>query len=263
MTRVLPIGAAYGVPLADGRFGLIRVIGHGGRKPRQYGKLAGESAICVRALATRWVGTRKQLATALADPRARQPLVPSFSRKAKKPYVVWATQVPPPTFIHVGILMPTAREQMLEGSDIVWEWVPLQYKAQLEYEADPAAFEAKMRALREPAPASPAMSRERRRGTAPELSALAKRKPFADWEPTLRKRARDRIAALVAKLRDEPREAKRDLRAIASCARAFNRERDMGTLEAEALDQALLDIACAVGIDIDDYAAAIDAVRDW
>ena len=54
-----------------------------------------------------------------------------------------------------------------------------------------------------------------------------------------------------------------DLRLITACARGFNRSSGIGTLEAEALDEALLAIAQAVRIDPEAYARAIDDARDW
>jgi hypothetical protein len=95
------------------------------------------------------------------------------------------------------------------------------------------------------------------------LAALARRAPFADWREPLRSRARQRVVKVIATLRERERSARSDLRIIASCARSFNREREIGTLEAEALDETLLAIARAVGIDPDTYGRAIDDIRDW
>ena len=248
----------------DGTFGLCRVIGHGGRKPRQYKSFKGDADGCFRVLVTRWVGGRKELDRALADPRAKSALIPSFVPTHKgKPYVTWTTQPPPATFVPVGTLLPTPKEQKLEGSDIVWEWMPMQIKAQLEYEADPAAYVEKRRKALEPKPVEPQPARMKPRGKPPTLATLARRKPFADWDAKLRTRARERITTLIATLREKPRQAVRDLRAITACAKSFNREREMGTLEAESLDDVLLEIAWAVGIDVETYGREIDAVRDW
>lgn len=261
---VLPVGAAFGVPLNDGRFGLCRVIGHGGGKPSGYKKFKGEGAGAIRVLATRWVGTQSQLSRASKDPRARRGLVPTFVRHQNtKPYVTWTTHPPPPTFVPAGTLMPTASEQKLASSDMVWAWIASQIAFQFEYEADPKAYVAKRKALLAPKPAPVLPTRQRPRGKPPTLTALARRKPFADWEPAMRTRARRRIEKLVATLIATQRQPSRDLRAIVSCARSFNREREMGTLEAESLDDVLLEIASAAGIAADTYGRAVDAVRDW
>lgn len=271
MKVAVPVGAAFGVPLSDGRFGLVRVIGHNGEAPKGSKTVLPRGLVPFQVLATRWVGTQRELATATRDPRARQALQPTFTTKDRnKPYVVWETAPPPASFVPLEPMPPSDEERTFRSVFYSWNTLPHRIEAQLEYEADPTAFANKFRDGRVHNPAPQAESRAEVRpsrvqpaGKAPTLAALARRKPFADWQPVLQTHARAHVAALIATLREQPRDQARDLRAFVRCARAFNRERSIGTLEAEALDDVLLQIAWAVGIPADTYGRAIDAVRDW
>lgn len=269
MTVAVPVGAAFGVPLSDGRFGLCRVIGHGGEAPKGSKSILPRGVVPFQVLATRWVGSRIELATANRDPRARQPLQPTFTTKDRnKPYVVWESTPPPSSFVPLDAIEPSSEERGFRSVFYAWNTLAHRIEAQLEFEADPTAFANKWRdgRVNNPAPQETAEARPSRtqpKGTPPTLAALARRKPFADWPPVLQTHAREHIAKLIATLREQPREEARDLRSFVRCARAFNRERSIGSREAEALDDMLLQIAWAVGIDADTYGRAIDAVRDW
>lgn len=280
---MVPIGAAFAVPIDDKRVGVCRVIGG---DPEHPGAL--------RVAATRWVGPRSQLKKALRDPRAREVMRLTHHGWRNKPCVAWAASPPPPELVAIGVIAPSPSEAKLASvPSFVWASLALQYRAQLAWEADPDAVRAndrkrarEQRAAEERArsdadqraaeqnaqegalaPAArtqvskqPARAKTRK---VTSLAALARRRPFADWREPLRTRARERIAKLITTLRERERSAAANLRAIASCARSFNREREMGTLEAEALDEALLAIACAIGVEPSAYASAIDSARDW
>jgi len=260
---VIPIGAAYGVPIDDELVGACRVIA-------AHPELVTPAGRAVLVAATRWTGTRAQLAGALADARAGEVLRLTHHGWRNKPCVAWATTPPPAEFVALGERPPSTAEQRLDYvRSFVWGSLPLQYRAQLDWEADPGAVRARDRgrARRQDERARGDVQTRPARGMpsgkAMSLAVLARGAVFADWRAPLRTRARARIAKLIAALRSRERSPSADLRAIAACARGFNREREIGTLEAESLDEVLLAIARAVGIDPDTYGRAIDNVRDW
>lgn len=257
---VVPIGTAFGVPLDGDRWALCRVIGLAPAAATS--KIFLRGAVASRAvlvLATRWTGTRAQLASAIADPQALQPLRLTHHSWRDKPYVITVHTPPPPTFVPLGALAPTDGDRKLRNVYFAWESLATQYRAQLAWEADAeavrAADRARARATRQEVVVP---TRRAPPGKPRSLAQLARRKPFATWREPLRTRARTRIVTLIDTLADKP-----VLQAIARCARSFNRERDLGTLEAEELDEVLLALACAIGVDADTYGRAIDAVRDW
>lgn len=145
---ILPIGAAFGVPLGDGRYGLCRVIARAPARETARVSLRGRlAATAVLVLATRWTGTRTQLARAAADPRARKPLVLTHHGNRNKKYVICVHDAPPPGFVEAGALAPSSVEAKLPNVYFAWASLPAQYRAQLAWEADPDAVRAADRAL--------------------------------------------------------------------------------------------------------------------
>src|SRR4051812_43327065 len=137
-TSAVAVGAAFGVPLADGRFGLCRVIGHGGDAPKGSKSILPRGVVPFRVLATRWVGTRAELGHAIHDPQARRALQPTFSTKDRnKPYVVWESTPPPATFVPIGSIPPTPEEAGLRSVWYSWNTVGNTIEMQLAYDADP------------------------------------------------------------------------------------------------------------------------------
>lgn len=144
---ILPIGAAFAVPLDKGQFAVCRVIARG--TPSEAGRIFAskeDRARCVLVLATRWVGTRAQLAKALRDPRVRKPLKLTHHSQRNKPYVILVTDPPPRSFVRLGEIAPTPAEQKLPNVDFAWATFRDQYRAQLAWEADPDAVRARDKA---------------------------------------------------------------------------------------------------------------------
>lgn len=144
---VVPLGAAFGVPLGDGLYGLCRVIARATARETSLVDLRGATAAAaVLVLATRWTGTREQLVSATRDPRARKPLVVTHHGNRNKKYVICVHDVPPPDFVPVGELAPSPADARLRNVHFAWATLPLQYRSQLAWEANPDAVRAADRA---------------------------------------------------------------------------------------------------------------------
>jgi hypothetical protein len=141
-------------------------------------------------------------------------------------------------------------EQSIGRSEGAWLRLPRELTWQLEWERDPKGVRARakerVRAARAENKRAEAAARQLPARETPKdkplaLPVLARRSWFSDWPEPLRKRARERIAKLIESLR----------------------AREIGTLEAESLDETLLAIARAVGIEPDAYGRAVDKIRNW
>ena len=134
---IVPIGTVYGVPLGGGLYGLARVIGSApAADSRRIFANREQRAAAIRVLATRWTGPRAALASALDDPRASRPLVLTHHTWRKRPFVICVFTRPPRSLIRVGERAPSAADRKLKTADFAWEYLRLQYRAQLAWEAE-------------------------------------------------------------------------------------------------------------------------------
>jgi hypothetical protein len=117
---------------------------------------------------------------------------------------------------------------------------------------------------------------EAKPGSRPErarsLAALARTAWFGDWKghvpPATLAASRALVRASIERLRSRHRSPAKDIAEIARCTRAFNtldsrHNHFVATIEAEAIHEALCELAAACGIPGHVAAARIDDARKW
>lgn len=101
-----PAGAAFAVPLENGRFGVCRVIR---TATAEETKLHGEEAVLLACSA--WMGAA---VPAVDDPALRPILYLTHHSWKNKPEILWVSKPPPDDFISIGMIEPTAEEKAIE-----------------------------------------------------------------------------------------------------------------------------------------------------
>ena len=110
------------MPLADGRYGVCRVIQKDSESER------------VLAVATPWIGSGKP---DLSDPLLREALVLNHHAWSDSPAALWVSRSLPPNFTLIGSLEPTqAEKQMVSNSAAAWPWFSIQVLSQWRWDND-------------------------------------------------------------------------------------------------------------------------------
>ncbi len=98
-----PVGAAFAVPLEDGRYSVCRVLTNNSDK---HATTCKDDAVLVAGC--HWVGPQVPGAD---DPALRPLLYLTHHSWKNTPNMVWVSEEPPPELIPIGIIEPTAEEQ--------------------------------------------------------------------------------------------------------------------------------------------------------
>jgi hypothetical protein len=171
------VGEAFLMPLADGRFGVCRVLRL--CQPEE-AKILGEGGMLVAGSA--WVGTE---APDVNDLRLREILVLSHHAHENSPNVLWVFDPPPAGFQKLGVIAPTEAEaKMACLSASGWEYFPLQSYLQWRWDHEREAV------LREDAEKEEQQKIARKEGVkirqqyldSLTLAGLRKKKRFAGWK---------------------------------------------------------------------------------
>lgn len=225
-----------------------------------------------RVVTCRWVGARSELPAALKRAATFAPLV--LTRLRGQMHVQSIGGPPPAGFVHVAVREPSKAVRALRSPRApgAWQWIETQLKVELEYRADPRAFEArwaaqvaKQRAVLKKATV--------RAVVAPRSLGPSRRAPavpsFGEW---LAPRAF--VSATRAVLRGLSRKCASvksvggAVGAVKQAVGAINRiDAKWGNLittpDAEELTEALVSIASAAGLDAAFAAQVVDDVREW
>ncbi len=196
---------------------------------------------------TGWVGTERQIKTALQDPRSREVIT---RWRLRKNTLAWRIGSPPGA-VFIGVVAPADRESRAPNRAGDWD--------------DMRAALSELAGLSEAPKASlPAK---------PTLAKLRRTTWFASWRrqvpaPTIRA-ARAILGEAVEALGElaTPPPAQKTLALLKKAMRAINtlerREHFITTIEAEDVVEALKAIAAAGGIDEQTFELKVDVLRDF
>jgi hypothetical protein len=251
-------GDAFLAPLQDGRLSVCRAL-----------RVAPDHSQVLVAAST-WIGTRPPDP---ADPQLREVLRPTHHLHEGKPWLLWAIDPVPVTFMRLGAIPPTDEEASMDrGAFGGWELFPLQVFLQWRWDHERDQVLAEDGAQRR---AEEAAREEQRRAYKPlpqrTLEDLRQQTPFPGWAGYVgpsalrgaRRIIRATIDALIALGPDAPEPARLD--EIRHCVQRFNAlDADEGfimTIEREDICELIDEVAELVGLE--DYDEDLDGDRDW
>lgn len=254
-------GAAYAVPLADGRFGVCRAV-----------ETAPDDRVLVAA--TPFVGSRPPRP---GDSDVGRTLELTHHDWDDEPAVLWVHGPPPAKFQHIGTA-PRARNERPRNpsSSGDWDWFPFQILTQWRWGHDRTALLAEDDAdeLQETLQEQRQNKRHRRELKSMTLQRLRKKSGrfFSDWDPdyvgaeniaAARQIFAETIDELIALGSDAPRPRKlyRLKKSILRLNECDAREHFIDTVEWERLLRQFEEIACAAGWQPGD--ALADRWREW
>jgi hypothetical protein len=260
-------GAAFAFPLDDGRLSVCRVLLDGSSGRASEWRSKDIALVC----GSTWIGDR---VPAPDDPALRPILHLTHHLWADSPELLWVSDPPPSSFVPIGSIEPTLREQALPCSSFgYWDSFPVQVLAQWRWDHDRAAVTSEDASKREEEELRSAETQRARREylATVTLEQLRERPFFSGWRPyqsarrvnASRQIMQDTVAALIALGPGAPRENR--LAALERCVEAFNaldaRSRFIETIEREEICEELEAIAHACGVGYVDNLA--DRWRDW
>ena len=253
----LPVaGTLFAVPLADGRYGMARVLAHDGV----------EAALLA---VTPWIGAEKDLGAALQDPRAKQVLSLTHHEWRGAPQLLWVTGSPPDTWRPMGVLAVDPSEVVPCSTYGNWDSAEIQPLEQWRWGHARDRFPHEDRAKR---PVSVRLSRLRAaRRNKETLPALLRKHWFRAWDPALAAAAKTLLFDSVKQLSTgkQPKETEVVLEVMRGCIEALNRlnlthgGNAFGQPEREDLVEALLRMGLAAGMEQPAIESVIDASRTW
>lgn len=121
-----PVGAAFAVPLKNGRYSACRVIA---THNDTYPGIRKDDAVLVAVC--RWSGTQVPCA---ADPALR-PILDLTHHGMCDSAIYWISEEPPPDLIPIGIIEPTAEEQAVSCFGM-FDWYLLKMQSLLQWRWD-------------------------------------------------------------------------------------------------------------------------------
>jgi hypothetical protein len=213
------VGDVYLMSLADGRYGVCRVIGEQTQKRKRY----------FLVVASPWIGRN---APALTDPRLRKVFKPTHHSWKGEPAILWVDAAVPPEFRKIGMIKPTPRECSLKCAGWGgWQWIPIQLHGQWRWDHDREAvlreddFAAER--LRQEYEAADAERKKVLSGLS--LRKIRSRKWFAEWRIYVTKPLilacrlifSETVNALIALGPKAP--AKEKLKLLQACIERLNR----------------------------------------
>jgi hypothetical protein len=256
-TSTLPApGTVFAVPLADGRFGMVRV-------------LALEGVDSALIAVSPWIGHESELAGALEDVRAKQVLSLTHHEWKGEPQILWVSHAPPETWRRLGVVPVDPSEVKPCSKYGNWDSAELQplerWDNQPREKLDSKALtrtRAKVRLAR-------LRAARRKKET---LAALLRKRWFQNWTDAAlgtaaKKLVIDAIGVLQAGV--QPKELDSVLSSVRGCVEALNRlnlERGgtgFGQEEREDLVEALLRMGLAAGVEEAAVESVVDASRTW
>ena len=254
------------MPLADGRFGVCRVL----RKSREE-EAKRQGAIMLLVACSPWIGLE---APDLNEPLLRKILVLSHHSFQNVPNLLWVSGPPPAGFIRLGIIPPTEAEAAMEClSSSAWEYHVHQVYAQWRWDHEREAVlqeDEEKQQKKQVAQVEGARNYQKYLAGL-TLEGLRNKRRFVGWQGFVRKKAldacrkdfRETIDALIA-LGPEPKVIPR-IRILKRCITELNRlDEEYGfiaTIEREDLCEEFEEIVYACGFhELQDLA---DRWRDW
>jgi hypothetical protein len=124
-----PAGAAFAVPLADGRFGVCRVL-----RQNTAEELKRHGADCRLVAGSAWIGDR---VPDVRHPMLRPILHLTHHAWKNRPQMLWVSDPPPEDFIPLGAIEPSPEEQSQECyASGGWESCRIQSLAQWRWDHD-------------------------------------------------------------------------------------------------------------------------------
>lgn len=253
----LPVpGTLFAVPLADGRYGMARVLSHDGV----------EAALLA---VTPWIGPEKDLGDAIRDPRAKQVLSLTHHEWKGSPQILWVTGSPPETWRAIGVLAVDPSEVTPCSTYGNWDSAEIQPLEQWRWDHERDKFPNEDRAKKH-AKVRLARLRAARRNKE-TLPALLRKHWFRAWDPVLAAAAKKLLFDSVKQLSTgkQPKETDAVLEVMRACIEALNRlnlehgGNAFGQPEREDLVEALLRMGLAAGMEQPAIESVIDASRTW
>ena len=250
-------GTVFAVPLADGRFGMVRVLA-----------LDGIDSALISV--SPWIGHENELAGALQDARAKQVLSLTHHEWKGEPQILWVSHAPPETWRRLGVIPVDPSEVKPCSKYGNWDSAELQPLEQWRWDnqrekLDPKALANKRAKVR--------MARLRAARRKKEtLASLLRKRWFQGWaDPALASTSKKLVLDAISDLAtgEQPKELDAILAGIRGCVEALNRvnlERGgtgFGQTEREDLVEALLRMGLAAGVEESAVESVVDASRTW
>lgn len=251
-------GTVFAVPLADGRFGMVRILALDG---------VDTALIAVSA----WIGAESELAGALQDARAKQVLSLTHHEWKGEPQILWVSHAPPETWRRLGVIPVDPSEVTPCSKYGNWDSAELQPLEQWRWDNQPrekldsralASRRAKVRLAR-------LRAARRKKET---LAALLRKRWFQNWaDPAFANAAKKIVLDAISDLAGgpQPKELEAGLAGIRGAVEALNRLNldrggtGFGEEERADLVEALLRMGLAAGIEEAAVESVVDASRSW
>ncbi len=265
---ILPTaGAAFAIPLEDGRFGVCRVLR--GTNPDEAKRMGAEGVLVA---CSAWIGPEVPDAH---DPALRTILHLTHHKWKNVPEILWISEPPPTDFIPIGVIDPAPEETALEcWTSGGWGSVQIQPLAQWRWDHDRDAVLAADKILaEEAAEKAQRMQQARAKSLAgATLATLLDRKFFPKWTKHPPKKAvlasrrimRDTVQQLLEIGVTAP-ESER-MAVLQACIERFNSlDEELGhfieTIERDEICEEFEAIVHACGLDAHEDLA--DEWREW
>ena len=265
---ILPApGEAFLMPLADGRFGVCRVLRHSSAAELKY-----QGVLSALVAPSTWIGAEPP---DIDDPQLGAILLLNHHAWKNDPAILWVSEPVPESFRRLGRIEPSETEkQMPCAASGGWGTFPLQLHLQWRWDHDREAVlkEDEIKNQEKARQYEEMLAKEAECKAGLKLQRLMKKKRFAEWKKHVavewvvecEEVFRATVDALI-KLGAPPK--KRPVLAVLKqCVEALNeldRRHDhfITTVEAEDLCREFDDLAAAVGLT--DSEGLADRWRAW
>lgn len=255
------VGSVFLVPLADGRYGAVRVLQHNTERPKD---------VNVYAVASTWIGAS---ATRPDDAELRPSLSLTHHAWKGMPQALWIAEPPPASFLPVAPLAPSLEDEAIVSNAYSgWENFPFHILLQWRWDHDREALLAE-----EAAQAAQEVEERRQRNERHEemlrtltLENVATRTWFESWDEELDgpylAAARAILADFIRDLTAAPKLTSSVVRKrLQATVQQFNQldteHQFIETTHREDICDALEMILCAARHP--DLSTSIDGWRDW
>ena len=218
-------GNVFLTPLADGRYGVVRVIR----------TMTGSGYAFAYVVPSSWIG---DCPVRPSDAEIRQPLlntrgsrIPSYLKRDGEQDACWVCSPPPPSFLPVGDIAVTKEDDAIQHESYSgWEWFPMVIFSQWQWDNDREGYLARVAEYEAKAAEERRIAAERRAEMLRTLTfeSVAQRVWFDNWDEELDganiTASRHLVAGLVEDLRAAPKLTKVVVRRLLrDTVKAFNR----------------------------------------
>lgn len=248
-------GTAFGVPLADGRFGLVRV-------------LVIEEPDGVLIAVSTWIGTEAELAGATSDPRARQVLALTHHDWKGEEQRLWVSGPPPDNWRRLDDIPVGPGDDAPSSVHGNWESAEFHRLEQWRWENQRDVL---MKEDRSKARARARAARLRHAKKKKETFAeLARKRWCSSWDSPLASDAKKLILDLIGDMArlPQPIDLPQAFAKLRECVEALNRlhaenGNAFGAFHRDDLVEALVRIGLVAGLEDSAVESVVETARTW